>query len=137
MKKQVVDNQNKTANKIQREPTTAQLKAVSELLLLCSTIRLSSSQKERVSQIIRKKVDWASLLFLAKIQGTAPLLAYTLTNNGFSAYIPPTYLEKMKNISKNTLFKNLFISRQLTTILSAFQQQGISAIPLKGIVLIE
>jgi hypothetical protein len=112
-------------------------RAAREILLLGATASLSLESKERLSQILKGKVDWQYLLDLAESHGIVPLIAYNLLAIGLTTQIPQSYMERLKQLYNYNLYRNIILSDELTKVLSAFSQNNIPVIVLKGTVLAE
>ncbi len=76
-------------------------------------------------------------MMLVKFHGTAPLVAYYLTSNGFHSQVPQPYRDQLNRVYKGTLYRNVLLSKELASILETFNKEGIAVIPLKGNVLAE
>jgi hypothetical protein len=120
----------------ERSPRSGK-QAAKDILLLSSTAALAPGVKERISQVLEGAVDWAYLLRLAQIHGVASLMAYNFHASGLEKKIPQPYSERLNKIYNSNLFRNIILSDELMKVLSAFGQQGIPVISLKGIVLAE
>lgn len=108
-----------------------------KILVLCTTASLPPTSRERLAQILAQPIDWAYLIELAGFHGIVPLVAHNLVSSDFSTQVPQLYLEKLKQSYNHTVYINLTISHELSTVLSVFNQHGIPSIPLKGTVLAE
>ena len=108
-----------------------------ELLLLCTTATLSTERKERISNKLTGKIDWDYLLKLVTFHGVAPLIAFNLSTEGLASQVPQLYLNQLRQIYNNTIYKNVLLSNELAKILSTFRQHGVDAIALKGTILAE
>lgn len=82
-------------------------------MLLCSTASISPGRKERISQILAEKVDWGYLLELAEFHGVAPLIVHNLISNGLVSQVQQSYSERLSQIYKNTLYRNVILSGEL------------------------
>jgi hypothetical protein len=109
--------------------------AAREMLLLCATADISTSSKERISQILVGSLDWTYFLNLAKFHGTTLLITHALVTNGLSSHVPQPYLEQLNQIYNSNLYRNVILSNELKKLLAAFSQHGIKAIVLKGTIL--
>jgi hypothetical protein len=117
--------------------SSAAKKAAREVLLLCTAANIPPENKKILSRILTNGVDWEYLLKLVEFHGIAPLLAYNLTTSGLRDLIPEPYLDQLNRVYNSTLYRNMLLSRELTSILSAFSQHGVAVIPLKGTILAE
>jgi len=121
----------------QRKSSSTLQRSALDVLLLCTTANTSSRNKERLSRRLTEGVDWEYLLKQAHIHGIVTLVAHHLLKNGFCNIIPQPYLDQLNRSYNSTLYRNVVLSSELAKVLSAFQQRGISVIPLKGTVLAE
>jgi len=112
--------------------------AARDVLLLCTTSRITPDRKQCISQIVAGDVDWNYLLKLAELHGLIPLITHNLAENeDLETLVPYSFRESVKNVYTRTLFTNIILSRELTNILTVFGQHGINAIVLKGVTLAE
>jgi hypothetical protein len=111
--------------------------AARDVLLLCITTRMSPAKREIISGILAGTVDWKYLLKLAEFHGVAPLVFHNISTNNLSKLVDRTCLERLQTIYDETLYKNVIYTAELGSILSAFKENGIPAIALKGVTLAE
>ncbi len=121
----------------QKAGTVAQRMATREILLLCTTARLAPAAIERISQILAKPVDWEYLIELGSFQGVIALVTHNLAASGLLSKVPQPYENKLKRIYHSTVYRNIILSTELASVISAFQLQGVETVCLKGIVLAE
>ncbi len=110
-------------------------RAAREILLLGTTTSLSPDNLKRLSKILAGNVNWEYLLDLAKYHGVAPLLAHNLTRFNLTDKVPEIYAERLNRIYSDNIHRSIFLSDELTRILSIFNQNDIDVITLKGTVL--
>lgn len=110
-------------------------RAARAILLFGTTASLSSHNVKRLSQIMAGNVNWKYLLKLAEHHGVAPLLAYNLDRSDLLNKMPAIYSERLSRNYAENIHRNIFLSDELTKILSIFNQNGIDVITLKGTVL--
>lgn len=108
-----------------------------KLLLLCTAGGLSPWDKERISRIMSVPVDWELFLHLAELHGVVPLINHNLTLNGLIDRLPQRLRERINEVSKSILYRNIILSSALRKVLDAFEERGIPAIALKGTILAE
>jgi hypothetical protein len=120
-----------------KRASSALKKAAREVMLLCTTANISSENQKRLSWVLTDGIDWEYLLKLVEFHGIMPLVAYNLTRYNFRDHIPEPYLERLSGNYNNTLYRNMLLSKELVSILSAFRKDGVAVIPLKGTVLTE
>jgi hypothetical protein len=112
-------------------------RAAREILLLCATANISPANKEKVSKLLAKKVDWAHLVELAEFHEMMPLVFHNLTVNGFIDQVPKPFAARLNQIYHGTLFRNVLLSTELETVLAAFTKKEVDVIVVKGTVLAE
>lgn len=117
--------------------TAAGRRAAREMLLLCTTSKVAPTARERIARLLGGPLDWNYLLDLAALHGVIPLLAYNLAANDFSSRVPQLYLNRLKGVYNQTLYRNVILAAEVEKVLSRFSQLKIEAIPLKGVVLAE
>jgi hypothetical protein len=112
-------------------------RAAREILLLCATANISPANKERISQLLLKTVDWEHLLELAEFHGMVSLITHNLTNNSLISQVPKPYSERLNQTYNGSLYRNIILSIELENVLAAFKKKGIAVIVLKGTILAE
>ncbi len=118
--------------------TSSARQAARDILLLCTAGSISPGRKRLVSQTATNDVDWNYLLKLAELHGITPLIARNLNENeDLEKVVPDSFRRSIKQVYSRTLFTNVILSRELTSILTVFRQHGIDAIVLKGVTLAE
>ncbi len=118
------------------EPRASRL-AARELLLLCATSTPSPEARKRLNQILRKPVDWEHFVELAAFQRVTPLVTHNLLATGCWSGIPEIYGNPLKRAFNVTACRNIILSSELAAVISAFQQQGIQTVCLKGTAMAE
>jgi hypothetical protein len=111
--------------------------AAREILLLCVTSKMTPERKEQISEILSGHVDWEYLLKLVEFQGVIPVVFHNISGSNLINRVPPSCREHFQKIYNETLYRNVILSDELTTILSAFNEHGIPVIALKGVALAE
>ncbi len=128
-------NQSKAVLKNKRHPSGRQ--AAGEILILCTTTRMTSGNKERLSGLLAGKVDWEYLMSLVEFHNIAPLVYHNITENNLGDRVDKSCLERLQATYNDTLYRNVVFSSELARILSAFNRQDIPVIALKGLALAE
>lgn len=105
-----------------------------ELLLLCARSKVSPQKAERIKEIIKKGISWESLITTARANKVTPLLYWNLTSI-CPELIPGEYLNFLKNHFYATSKNNLYLTKELCTILDLLEKNKIFVIPFKGPVL--
>lgn len=103
-----------------------------EILLLCTTARISTEARGRLSQILAQTVNWRYLLDLAAFHGLIPLIVHNLVVSGLFNLVPDSYFYEMKRAYRGMAYRNLTLSSELAKIIGAFNQYGIKTICLGG-----
>jgi hypothetical protein len=105
-----------------------------DLLLSCGRIHTTPSIADHIRTLLRQKVEWDSLIKLAKFHKVIPLLYWNL-NCLCPELVPEQTLQKLKMLVYANTFRNLFLTQELLNILKLFKQNGIPAIAFKGLTL--
>ena len=102
-----------------------------ELLLCCARISSNSDRAEQLTALLRKDPDWALVLRIAHRHGVAPLVFWRLSQTCPEA-VPTDVLDRLRDDFRANGLRNLYWTGELLELLSAFEKQGIPAIPFKG-----
>jgi ribosomal protein S18 acetylase RimI-like enzyme/predicted nucleotidyltransferase len=101
------------------------------------TASITPESREQIGQILNHPVDWSYLLELATLHGVMPLVANNLMANGFSSQVPHPYLDRLNKNYHQTLYRNMVLTGELSSILAAFRNRRVEPITLKGTTLAE
>lgn len=104
------------------------------LLLCCARTTVDGKQAQQIEDFMHKGPDWTLLLRAARLNGVLPLLARHLSTL-YPDKLPPTILSRLQQFRRKNLERNLFLTRELLTLLTQLEKKRIPAIPLKGPVL--
>ena len=74
---------------------------------------------------------------MAALQGVTPLVAYNLVTNDSPVQIPQPYFDQLNQTYRQTLYRNMVLTGELTSVLTAFRNRGVEVITLKGTTLAE
>ena len=116
---------------------TSGRRAAREILLLCATTNMSSEKVELVSNLLSGTVDWEYMLKLAEFHNISLLIANNFIRSELANLIPASYLERLGQLYKNSLYKNIILETEQEKVLSIFNRCEIETIVLKGTVLAE
>lgn len=89
--------------------------------------------RQAFARLVDAITDWNSLIRVALEHRLLPLLFSRLNEAGVS--IPPEAKKRLESEYTRNMFHSLANAAELVTILRSFDEQGIPAIPFKGIVL--
>ncbi len=98
-----------------------------ELLLLAT--RLDGKGTDRLSELVDSSPDWPAIVYQASVHGTAALVYQSL--RPYSG-VPDAVLEELSARSQQTATQNLRYTQELVSVLEAFSEAGIDAIPYRG-----
>jgi hypothetical protein len=115
-------------------PATRSTAEWSLLLAACATAP-QSEKRTRLSEHLRKPIDWKSLFDLADKHGVLPLL-----NDALSALpdaLPAEPSASLKRACHDNMIKALLLSRELLRIVDRLTSLGIDVMPHKGPALAE
>lgn len=110
---------------------TFKLSYEDELLLLCLRLNIDKNLRNRI-KYLSKIVDWDYLVQKADQHKVIPLL-YRNINSQIPEDVPTHILLNLRNIFSQNAKKNLFMLGEMLTILDLFDQNGIFAMPYKGL----
>lgn len=107
------------------------IKPEMELLLL--TVRRDKGT-DMLMRSLLCGIDWPEFSRLVRLHGVHPFV-YDRLRSMPSEGIPQENLDGMRGSCQTNIYRNLVHSRQLIRILRALRDQGIDALPMKGITL--
>jgi hypothetical protein len=111
--------------------------AAREILILCTTTRISPEKKERLSKLLAKTVDWEYLQLLVEFHNIAPLVYHNIMVNNLSDRVNESCLEHFQANYNEALYRNIVLSNELANLISGLKKHDIPVIALKGIALAE
>jgi hypothetical protein len=104
------------------------------LLLACARTRMDDRSAARLAALLEERVAWEDLWGLAKRHGLGPLLYWRLRERG-EGRVPPEILGIMHRHFQFHVVENMRLVEELVRLLDLFGQDGIRAIPWKGVAL--
>jgi hypothetical protein len=131
-----MSGKNGTAERL-HEGTMTNLSREDELLVHCARLDLSRKRCEAVKDILVEGIDWDLLIKKAAWHRLSPLLAHHLMSPDLSALIPMAILKKIRGTYYQSLARSIILQNELYRLLSAFNNQEIPVIVLKGAALLE
>jgi Uncharacterised nucleotidyltransferase len=111
------------------------LSTENRLLLCCSQLKLAEAAKNEMNELIRRPMDWNSILESAHWHGVAPLVYKNLIKCGLSSQVPNEIIKALKSTYRKQVIRNTLLFAELDRLLAAFEQSRIPIIPLKGVVI--
>lgn len=105
-----------------------------ELLVCVARKSLDEGAGDRLRVLLQKDVDWDYLLTSTFAHGLLPLLCTHLNTHGRDL-VPPQILERLRSELFSSREDNLYLLRQLLSVLQLFNTNGIRALAFKGPVL--
>lgn len=105
-----------------------------ELLLCALRSKIDPETAARMQTLVQQGIDWEQLCSLATDNKVVALLLRNLDKVCPSA-IPESFRRELKTQIQINIQGNLFLTKELVTLLNLFAQQKIAAIPYKGPVL--
>ncbi len=102
----------------------------SSILNLCARIDLHASQRGQLIKACNSFQQWDDLLHLAEKHGMGPLLYRHLT--AVSEHVPGTFLRGLRFLCLRHQQANARLMKSLHSVLSLFEEKGISSLVLKG-----
>ncbi len=112
-------------------PSAANLQPELQVLLCCARARLEPADAERLTDLLRRELDWESLLDRASSLRVLPLLASHLLRPRLST-VPQSVQDRLREFAQANTRRNLFLTGELLKLLKLFDAHSISAIPYKG-----
>jgi hypothetical protein len=100
--------------------------------LLQAIVRRPADAAERIKRLAGNVRDWDSLIKQAREHRVLPMLFSRLADTGA---IPPTAQEILRAEYNRNVVHNLVNAAELISLLKVFDQEGIPAMPYKGVVL--
>ena len=110
------------------------LRAENELLICIARHSLDEGAGDRLRSLLQKEVDWDYLLRAASDHGLLPLLCNHLSTAGTN-FIPGKISERLRKELFSSRQDNLYLTRQLLSVLQLFAASGIRALAFKGPIL--
>jgi hypothetical protein len=105
-----------------------------QLLLCCARTDVDAERAEQIRTLLRGDLDWAYVIRTAHQHRVMPLLYWNLHATCPEA-VPETILAQLRHRFHANTVRNLFLTRELLTLLPMLEEHGIPAIPYKGPVL--
>src|SRR5580700_3362402 len=121
------------ATSVDRPARTAPETPEWDLVLAASAAK--EGNLDRIRGLLKKPVEWNSVLRLAEHHGTSSLLYQTLSRLGNA--VPAAVQAALRQGYETNVHKSLFLARELIRILDCLDAIGIEVVPYKGIVLSE
>lgn len=111
--------------------TTAVLPAWDLLLTACAV----GPREAGLRELLEQQVDWQAVLRLADYHGASYLLHEKLSS--LNANVPSAILAPLRASYQTNVQRSLLLARELVRVLDCLNEQGIEAVPYKGLVLSE
>jgi hypothetical protein len=110
------------------------LRAEHEILLCIARKSLDERASQRLRELLQKEVEWDYLLKSAADHGLLPLLCTHLDTHS-SNLATPEILAHLRHILFKSRQDNLYLLRQLLSVLDLFKANGIRTLAFKGPIL--
>jgi hypothetical protein len=101
------------------------------LLLYCARARLNLERTDELKSLIENTADWKYVLEMAFRHGLMPFL-YWQMSAAAAELIPRAVMEQLRDRFHHNLARNLLLTKELCSLLSLFEENGITVIPFKG-----
>jgi len=105
-----------------------------ELLLACARVSTDDATAAQINETLKRGIDWERSTKRAQRHGMLPLLYWNLRRFS-SADIPAEALSKLRSYFNENVRRNLFLTRELLSLLNLLESNRIPAVPYKGPVL--
>jgi hypothetical protein len=107
------------------------------ILCLAARTTLEPIAERQLIDLLRGPIDWERLWAQGHLHEVLPLLTATLRRLATQAPIPTPWMEQAQRRYYATMLRNTALADELLRVLAAFQQAGVAALPVKGLVLAE
>lgn len=110
------------------------LRSEAVLLLCCARRQMDPEKAEKIIELLKKNIDWSTLLQLAALHKLLPLL-YRNLESVAPISLPEPVRHLLKEQIQAGIQGNLFLTKELLHLLDQFNKHSIPVIPYKGPVL--
>jgi Uncharacterised nucleotidyltransferase len=117
-----------------RAARAGDIRPEAQLLLSCARAQMDADTAARVRTLLQGDFDWPYVLRTARLHGMEPLVYWHLQAIDSTA-VPQAFLQPLRTHFYQNATRNLFLTRELLTLLHRFTGHGISVIPYKGPIL--
>jgi len=107
-----------------------------ELLVHCARLDLLQERRKAVKYLLTEGLDWDLLLERAAWHRLSPLVSHHLRTPDLSVLVPRPVLERLQRLNYQSLARNMLLQNELSQLLSAFNEEGIPVVVLKGAALL-
>ena len=107
-----------------------------QLLIHCARLELSQARRDAIKELTATGINWDLILERAAWHRLSCLVSHHLRTAGLSELVPQAVLQKLHRINYANLARNMLLQDGLSQILSAFNQEEIPIIVLKGAALL-
>ena len=101
------------------------------LLLHCVSTKGKEQAPQKIKALAQDELDWQALVSLAIEHRVAPLL-YRCINESYLGAVPVTVREGLRQYCQNIAVRNLFMTAELSRVLSLMSLSGVDTLPYKG-----
>ena len=102
-----------------------------QLIKRCAHVSPSPGGNGSIESIIKRELNWPSVVDLSEEQGVAPLLYYSL--NFHKNQVPQTIFSELRESYQKTQESNHLLYSELKQILTCFGENKVESLLLKGI----
>jgi hypothetical protein len=106
-------------------------RAEREFIVTCARTRLDAPRRVRLRELIEGPLNWDIVTSLASQHHVAPLVHHHLSGD-LSEAVPSDVWASLEEVAQLAARWNLFLSARLVTLLQAFKQSNVPAVPFKG-----
>lgn len=103
-------------------------------LLCCISPSTDIQTVQQIQALAQETINWKALVEIAQRHKVAPLL-YKRMNAVCSTAVPDAFLKELRLYCQSTAIRNLFMTAELSRLLSLMKSQEIDTLPYKGPVL--
>jgi len=102
-----------------------------ELLLCCGHYSMDPDQIGRAQELLGGQLDWKRLFQIARLHKVLPLLYRNLNQIG-AGLVPQAFLTELRQHHLGNASRNLFLTKELLSLLNLFEKATIPLVPFKG-----
>jgi hypothetical protein len=114
------------------EHLSSQLAPEAWVQILAARVTLGPDEAAVMGTLLRANINWQTLMADSGKLGVQPLLYRHLSQSEFSGHIPSAAMASFENAYRWQSMRNLCLYGLIEQLLSAFEDIGITVVPLKG-----
>ena len=104
------------------------------LLIACARRDLDPTHEEQIRTLVDLGLDWQKVSYLVQVNGVLPLLCWHFNRMNLQD-IPAWFSQQLNQKFKENTARNLYLTKELSELVIAFEKNHVPVIAFKGIVL--